>query len=205
MRRKPDLGEQELRTLQLWPAFCRGDKEAFAGLYQQYAAALLSYGNRVSENQNAVKDAMQDLFVEIWKSRENLQDVVDVKSYLFKSLRYKLIRQSRLRIVYTTNERFDDLLKNEDSVETAILKRESKTELAEKMSVAIQALSPRQQEAVSLKYYHGFTNEQIALIMAVNYQSATNILHRAILLLRKNFKSSLVTLLQVIFCFQHFL
>lgn len=189
---------------ELWRNFCNGDKEAFADLYQIYARPLFSYGYRISDNENQVKDAIQDLFVELWKSRENLDQAVNVKSYLFKSLRYKLIRQGKFSTVYTSEELMDQFMNNEQSVESVISEKETHRERTAQVRLALETLSARQQEAISLKFYHGFTNEEIASIMAVNYQSATNILHRALLSLRKHFTCAATTSFLGFFCFLDF-
>jgi RNA polymerase sigma factor (sigma-70 family) len=192
------------RSSELWGRFCQGDSEAFADLYQAYARPLFSYGYRISDNENLVEDAIQDLFVELWKSKQNLDKAVNVKSYLFKSLRYKLIRLGKFSTVFTSDELMDRLMNNEQSVESVISEKEEHKERTTQVRMALETLSARQQEAISLKFYHGFSNEEIASIMAVNYQSATNILHRAILSLRKHFTCTTTTALLSFFCFPNF-
>lgn len=179
----------------LWDRFRRGDAEAFASLYDRYAYALAAYGCRISSVDHPVKDAIQDLFIELWRSRENLAPVKYVGAYLFKSIRYKLVRKRKLTLLYQGEEKLSDLVADDISAETAILLREEETLTIQKLSTAVKELSLRQQEAVTLKFYHGFTNDQIAEIMGVHYQSATNILHRALLSLRQHF--NLPTLLFV--------
>lgn len=204
MRKRMAWEECVENSSELWGNFCNGDRQAFADLYQAYARPLFSYGYRISDNENQVKDAIQDLFVELWKSRENLDQAVNVKSYLFKSLRYKLIRLGKFSTIYTSDELMDQLMNNEQSVESIISEKEALKERTTRVREALETLSARQQEAISLKFYHGFTNEEIASIMAVNYQSATNILHRAIISLRKHFTCAATTALLGFFCFKNF-
>ena len=171
----------------LWDRFRGGDPDAFARLYDLYAFPLATYGYRISSVEHLVKDAIQDLFIELWRSRENLPSVKCVNAYLFKSIRYKLIKNEKLAALYNTRNDLSDLLTEDVSAETAILRREEETMTIQKIQLAVKGLSRRQQEAVTLKFYHGFTNDQIAEIMGVHYQSATNILHRALLTLRQHF------------------
>ncbi|MDP4129772.1 MAG: sigma-70 family RNA polymerase sigma factor [Bacteroidota bacterium] len=171
----------------LWDRFRRGDADAFACLYDQYAFSLAAYGYRISKVEHLVKDAIQDLFIELWRSRESLPPVKCLNAYLFKAIRYKLIKSGKLKVKYYTDDKLSDLLSDDISAETAILRQEEETMTIQKLSSAVKELSLRQQEAVSLKFYHGFTNDQIAEIMGVHYQSATNILHRALLTLRQHY------------------
>ncbi|MCA1918808.1 MAG: sigma-70 family RNA polymerase sigma factor, partial [Flavobacterium piscis] len=63
-------------------------------------------------------------------------------------------------------------------------------------------LPPRQKEALYLRYHQGLTVEQIADMLDVNYQSASNLLHRGLLTLRKEWKGSisLIVVLSSIVC-----
>ena len=197
MRQKGEGIYRKEGNSDLWEQFREGDADAFAELYNLYADALASYGYRISNDLSIVKDAIQDLFVELWRSKNNLQPVFYVKAYLFKSLRYKLLRYGKLNLLLTTDERLSDELADEFSIESKIFRKEEEAQTAEKIRLALKTLSKRQQEAVTLKFYHGFTNEQVAEIMNVNYQSATNILHRSMLILRKHF--SLTVLISIHF------
>jgi len=199
MRQKGESIYRKEKDSDLWEQFREGNADAFAELYNLYADSLASYGYRISNELPIVKDAIQDLFIELWRSKNNLQPVDYVKAYLFKSLRYKLLRYGKLNLLYTTNDRLSDDLADEFSIEAKIFRKEEEAEMAEKIRLALKTLSKRQQEAVTLKFYHGFTNEQVAEIMSVNYQSATNILHRSMLILRKHF--SLPVLLSIHFLF----
>jgi len=199
MRQKGESIYRKEKDSDLWEQFREGNADAFAELYNLYADSLAGYGYRISNELPIVKDAIQDLFIELWRSKNNLQPVDYVKAYLFKSLRYKLLRYGKLNLLYTTNDRLSDDLADEFSIEAKIFRKEEEAEMAEKIRLALKTLSKRQQEAVTLKFYHGFTNEQVAEIMSVNYQSATNILHRSMLILRKHF--SLPVLLSIHFLF----
>ena len=181
----------------LWERFRGGDADAFAELYNKYAASLVSYGYRISKDEHAVKDSIQDLFIELWRSRKNTQPVQYIKSYLFKALRYKLLRHEKIRMLYTSEYKLGESLTDDISIDIVILKREEETETLQKIRSAVKTLSMRQQEAVILKFYHGFTNEQVAEIMGINYQSATNILHRALLILRRHFSLPVIILLSL--------
>ncbi|MBN9380546.1 MAG: RNA polymerase sigma factor [Chitinophagaceae bacterium] len=182
----------------LWERFKKGDQEAFAQLYNEHIDNLLLYGMKTIRKEQVVKDAIQDLFVELWRSRENLQSVRSVPLYLFKSLRYKLFRENKMRMEVPSASipAYPSLL--DSSIEMLILQREEECSHREKISHAIRQLPCRQQEAINLRFYQGFSNEQIALIMDINYQSVINLIHKAILQLRKHLGYILTLLIWVI-------
>ncbi|HET7178959.1 MAG TPA: sigma-70 family RNA polymerase sigma factor, partial [Chryseosolibacter sp.] len=59
----------------------------------------------------------------------------------------------------------------------------------------ITKLPRRQQEAINLRYYHNFSNEEIARIMGVNYQSACKFLYSALKTLKANLHVSITSYL----------
>jgi RNA polymerase sigma factor (sigma-70 family) len=63
------------------------------------------------------------------------------------------------------------------------------------LNKSINKLSSRQKEALYLRYHHGLTVEQVSEVLHLNYQSTKNLLHRAILHLRKELPASIVVLL----------
>jgi RNA polymerase sigma factor (sigma-70 family) len=65
----------------------------------------------------------------------------------------------------------------------------------EQLNKSINQLSDRQKEAIYLRYHQGLTVEQVAEVLNLNYQSTKNLLHRAILQLRKDFAISVLFLL----------
>jgi RNA polymerase sigma factor (sigma-70 family) len=175
-----DMAQDQDR--QRWQAFRDGDREAFAILYQQHILPLITYGLRLCPDREQLKDQIQELFVELWNSRQNLTPPRSVRFYLFKALRYKLIRLEKNRYLGQQSARFaldlDGL--RQEPVEASIIEVESSASRAASLREAIKTLSLRQQEAIQLRYFQGFSHEQIAELMDLNYQSVSNLLHRAL-------------------------
>lgn len=165
-----------------WEAFRKGDRDAFGELYDEHAPPLIIYGIRVSGDEGLVKDVIQDLFIELWRSRARLQSVSSVRGYLLKALRYKLMRKAGVRLLYA-----DSLPEQADNVnpEAILLEHEDETLRRQYIRRAIDSLPKRQQEMINLRFYQGLSTEEAAGIMSMNYQSAANLLHRAVAHLRK--------------------
>lgn len=56
----------------IWEAFKMGNESAFIFIYETYFDPLFIYGNQFTNNEDLVKDAIQDLFVEVRKNRRKL-------------------------------------------------------------------------------------------------------------------------------------
>jgi len=176
----------------LWVNFRQGDKEAFAGIYNAHIDSLISYGSKLCTDKEILKDNIQDMFVELWNSRENLTNPDCVKFYLFKALRYKLIRAEKVRKLHVVVSPNGEAIYNgfDNPVETRIIEKEIRDSQTECIRIAIATLTKRQQEAVLLRFYQGFSNDQIANLMEMNYQSVSNLLHTALYRIKNNLKSS---------------
>src|SRR5258708_1508153 len=154
--------------LSLWLRFKNGDKEAFAALYQMHIISLLAYGHKLCPDQEILNDTIQELFIEIWNTRQKLAITDSVKFYLFKALRYKLIRfekrsHAQARLLRTVADIYYNPSIN--SIETSIIDQESNDSRIAILRKAIKGLTLRQQEIIQLRFYQGFTNEQIAELL----------------------------------------
>jgi RNA polymerase sigma factor (sigma-70 family) len=164
-----------------WRAFKEGDRCAFASIYKKYIVDLLNYGQKVTRRRSVIEDGIQDLFIELWQSRHTIASPRSVKFYLIKALRYKIVRNIR------ENELSDSLeivhFENELSIpchESNLIGFEMQSLRLENLKSVLQQLPRRQQEAINLRFYHNFSNEEVANIMGLNYQSACNLIYAAL-------------------------
>jgi DNA-directed RNA polymerase specialized sigma24 family protein len=98
-----------------WNAFKQGDWNAYTSLYEEFYKPLNNYGAKFTGDADLVQDAIHDLFVQLWTSRNNLGAPASVKNYLFKSLRTTGIAQTgggpgKPAIRPATGDRFSPLL-----------------------------------------------------------------------------------------------
>ena len=167
-----------------------GNKKSFEDLYKQYFQALINYGFRITKNENLIEDAVQELFISIWNNRTNLSEVNEVKFYLFRSLKNRILRQLE-RDIFDKSEDIDVYLDflNSISEEQKKIDSEQFDANLDTLQRAIAHLPIRQQEVINLKYYHDFTLDEIAKLMDVNKQSVSNLLFRSYAILRKLLKN----------------
>jgi len=168
---------------ELWASFKNGNFEAFSSIYNNYSHDLILYGLKIQADRQVVQDAIHDLFIELWSSKKRLSHVKSIRFYLLKSLRYKLLSISRKQRTesFVAIEQFSDTLAAEDLSELL----EDQDVKISKIRSSLHKMSPRQQEVIYLYFYLSYSIQQIADIMEVNYQSAANLLQRALTALRK--------------------
>jgi len=183
-----NLTKEQEQTL--WKDMISGNKKSFEDLYKQYFQALINYGFRITKNENLIEDAVQELFISIWNNRTNLSEVNEVKFYLFRSLKNRILRQLE-KDVFDKSEDIDAYLDflNSISEEQKKIDSEQFDANLDTLQRAIAHLPIRQQEVINLKYYHDFTLDEIAKLMDVNKQSVSNLLFRSYAILRKHLKN----------------
>lgn len=174
-----------INDLALWKAFTSGDEKALVTIFDRFSGPMFNYGYKLAGDRELVKDSIQELFIEIWKSRSRLGETDSIKSYLYKSLRRKLARikaKSANRFVATLLP--DYFTENSPSAEFILISQQVSDEKRAKLQSLINTLTRRQQEVIFLRYYDELTCEQIAQVMNLSRQAVYNLIHHAISQLR---------------------
>ncbi|WP_420151016.1 RNA polymerase sigma factor [Spirosoma sp.] len=181
---------QSLSDNELWASFRTGDRMAFSCIYNRNIKDLLRYGYRVSCNQQLVKDCIHDLFLHLWLHRENLSDTDNIRFYLFRSLRNRIIQNNKglSTVAWPDVEQMLDKVFSDLPLEHTIIEQEDSDDQIKALRKAIDRLSKRQQEVIQLRYFHDFSLDEIASVMHINNQSVRNLIHRSICQLKEFFE-----------------
>lgn len=145
------------RELNIINRFLHGDHEAYSLLYRDHIQELFSYGKALTGNDERLKDAIQDVFYKLLSNPAALKDVQNLKYFLFKSLKNRLIdilksemRQSQSGEA-AAYEQIDFTI-NDVTVLDSLIEEEERLELSRKIKSLLNLLTPRQREAVCLRY-----------------------------------------------------
>lgn len=171
-----------LKDEEIWQVFKSGNQDALGYIFRTYIKVLYKYGNKFCANGQVVEDCIQDLFLTIWKNRQNLSATNSIKLYLLGALRKKLIRQlatdEKLRVEGDIDDRYSfDLQYDPQELEFGIQTRLSNAKLVRQF---IEHLSKRQKEAIYLKFYQEMDYDEISLVMEISYQSARNLVYSSL-------------------------
>ncbi|WP_316815635.1 RNA polymerase sigma-70 factor [Pedobacter nyackensis] len=61
-----------------------GNEQAFAVLFYRYLPVLKPFTLKFTKNSDAAEEIIQDTFLRVWLNREKLDDIENVKSWLYK-------------------------------------------------------------------------------------------------------------------------
>jgi RNA polymerase sigma factor (sigma-70 family) len=186
---------EKLSDSTLWNQLRSGDEEAFSLLFERYYSPLVNYGKTLMSESDIVKDCVQDVFVNIWSYRYKLNDAIAVRAYLLSCVRKRIARYHEREHIFSKVKDVDSLdFLFEFSIEEQLIADETMAIKVQQLNRLINYLPTRQKEALYLRYHQGLSVEQVAEVLNMNYQSTKNLLHRAILQLRKDFPISVLAL-----------
>lgn len=173
----------------IWEIFKQGNESAFIYIYETYFDALFVYGSQFTRNEDIVKDAIQDLFIELRKNRERLGKTDSIKFYLYKSLKRAVIKESGRWFnqceELSNNKAFEFTFSHEQ----VLIERQLDEEKTRTLNQAIQSLSPRKREIIYYFYYEGMSYQQIQELMEMTHvRSVRNLLYKAVDFLREQIK-----------------
>jgi RNA polymerase sigma factor (sigma-70 family) len=176
----------------IWNNFKQGDKSALSQIYSQNIKILYRFGKKITRNDELIKDTIQELFCDLIRTRKNLQSIDNIKFYLLKSFRRKLLREiGSLKKPPFTDE-FDEY--SEVTIiypfEEELISKESKTQREELILNALNEISPKQREILYYRFTCEFEYEQICEIMSMKYDSARKMVHRALTSLKAVLESN---------------
>ena len=192
----------------IWENFKAGDKEAFALLYNQHVQTLFHYGTKISPEEELVKDAIQEIFIDLYlKRKNNNADPQNLKFYLILALKRNLIKKlKRNRKQINETSRLEFIFEPEYCIEKTIIEEEENKEQKIRIGQALSQLPPKQKEALYLRFNESLDYPDIAQLMEISIESARKQVYRALKYLREHFNNQSFILLmlfhQWIFRFQ---
>lgn len=178
----------------LWYFFRRGDKIAFKTLFKKYYPLLYAYGMKICSDVDLTEDNLQNLFIYLFENAKNLEDIKNLKAYLFVSFKRRLLKQVKKQNLTTGITDADIIQQNLFfSPQEIALKQDIQFLCSKTLHVLLNELSPREKEVVYLKYYSGLNTIEISEVMDITSQSVLNTLQKAMKRLRKSSENQIIS------------
>ena len=183
----------------LWESMKNGQESAFDAIYNACIDDLFRYASRITGDKALIEDSLQDLFVEIWKSKENLPVVQSIKFYLFKRIKRKIIKKlvESKKLPISRNILEDYNFEIVFSHEAELIKQQISKEKQAKLLKSLNKLTRRQKEAITLRFFDGLSHQEVASLLSMSPKSVRNLIYRAMMVL----KSSMLKLLLILILF----
>ncbi len=175
------------------------EKSKIAIIYNQYVDDLFIYAQYLGFEKEGAMDAIHDIFCKISEDAEKLDNIENIKFYLFRSLKNRLIDISKSKRenveIKTDIEMHPEIpFKFHVSFDDEIISDEDKAQIKQQIEEMLSILTNRQREAIYLRYIQEYDYPQIAEILNISIHSCRKLVSNSILRLREKY-GVLVTLL----------
>lgn len=178
----------------LWLAYLDGQQEALGRIFLRHYSRLYRYGIKLIGEDAAVQDGIQELFLKLWKQRQQINRADCVEFYLLYSLRRMLLRQMEQTSSFHRRNReyMEEASHSLQSTEDRIIFKELENERYQLFLQAQERLTSRQKEILYLRLQHGMTNTEIADFLNLSVQRVKNCIYETTQRLREEIFSSSV-------------
>lgn len=184
----------------VWQGLKAGDKTCFNRLFRKYYSELFYYGIKTVSNTELVKESIQEVFMRVWETRNNLADVENVKSYLLVSVKRMILLQQKK---HAGRENTEIGLPEAYSFYFDLNEFEKHEELSEDLRktilTAINSLTRKQRELIFLFFYHELDYSEIATILDISIPAVRNLMYRTLLHLRETIGEKSIKSMKSIF------
>ncbi len=138
----------------------RGDPKAVRECVDRYAGLVWSLARRFARDDAEAEDAVQEVFVNLWRSAERFDpSVASETTFVAMIARRRLIDRARARARQPSSEALEE---SADLAPEAKVDPVQLNEDARRAGVALAQLSPDQQRVLRLSVYQGLSHEQIS-------------------------------------------
>ena len=182
MKRKLTIIHEKLKS---------GDESFYKSLFDDYYLPLTYYSFKITNNIEASKEIVQDLFVKLFEKRHSIQIEVSLKSYLYRS-----VYNSSLNYLQSMSirEHHSKILKTEISEYELYSDEEiNQTELEYKIYTEIEKLPLQCKKIFKMNRFEGFSNSEIAGQLNLSKRTVETQISKALKILRKKLSRSLVS------------
>ncbi|WP_146202278.1 RNA polymerase sigma factor [Dyadobacter jejuensis] len=171
-----------------WLRFKNGDQEAFTMLYNLHVDSLFNYGIKICTDSDTVKEAIQEVFVDLYLKREHNNSCFEnLKFYLFLGLKRNLIKKLKQRRRFDPWNDYSEIeLGMEFSIEYKFIEYETNEEVTRRVQAVLDNLPPKQKESIYLRFNESLEYPEIATIMGISIESVRKQFYRGIKTIRES-------------------
>ena len=162
-----------------------GNMDALSKIYFHYYDFMFTYGLKHSIDKQVVEDSIQNVFVNLIKSRKNISQVKNLTGYLISTFRRQLFldlnKQKNTIVTEQLPEEQFDYYKTSDQ---AISDKENLEQLHETIEKCIGNLTAKQQEILFLRFENEISYEEISTMLNISVDSCYKSVYRTVKIIR---------------------
>lgn len=160
----------------------KGDKLAFKYLYSNYYNELCTYAHSLAKDHDLAEDIVQNVMINIWNKKPDLNIKTSIKSYLYRSVYNHFVntyRQKQKELNYVDQMKAKALTYFADE-KSDVIEKKIKIVQAE-----IEKLPPKCKEAFLLNKINGLKYKEVAEELDVTVKTVEAHIHKALVRIKK--------------------
>ncbi len=176
---KEDVQQELLRQV------AAGSRQAFAQLYGQIYTPLFRFLYRFTQSPESIEEIANDTMLVVWQKASTFRGDSRVSTWIMgiaARRSYKQLKRERSHNTISEDELWHSIKSEADDI--------ARLSLAEALEWALQRLPAQQAATIELAYFHGFSCEEIGVILDCPVSTAKTRLFYARKHLRRLFVES---------------
>ncbi|WP_142686561.1 RNA polymerase sigma factor [Chitinophaga polysaccharea] len=149
-----------------------GHEESFTQLFFLYRHKLYSFLLRLTESPEMTEDVIQDVFLKLWKNREQLADIEQFGGYIYRMAQHHVLnafrRMAKEALIMAELTRTTEAASADAGEQLRI------REVREKLQYALDHLPPKQKLVYTLSREQGLKHEEIARQLNISPSTVNN-------------------------------
>lgn len=154
--------------------FLKGDPNALEELIRTYSDPLTRFAFCYVGSAAAAEEVMEDALTDVLLKGKRFDDEAHFKAYLYKAVRHRAINYLRRHRNHVPLEDVENVLSCGDLEADAIKLERDRTVFA-----CMQVLPEQYRQVLTLKYFDGFSVEEICSVTGRSSKQVYNLLSRA--------------------------
>jgi RNA polymerase sigma-70 factor, ECF subfamily len=179
----------------------RGDRAAFAQLVGKYQQPVMNFVYRSLRDEIEAEDLAQNVFLQVWKSRDRYERTAKFTTWLFTIARNLCLNEIRRRSRHPAESIEEAHLEHEDQPRQQFEDKKMflptdnvlHGELAQKIEAALAELPENQRTAILFCRQDELSYEEIAEILDCSLSATKSLIHRGRETLKEKLKPYLQT------------
>jgi RNA polymerase sigma factor (sigma-70 family) len=153
----------------------KSNNDAFITLYNRYWSMVLNFAYQKTNDLMIAEDITQDIFVSLWKRREELEITNNFKNYLMVSIKYRVIKvlDKKRKLNLEKDLSIIPILDNSTQEWLEF------TELKKRLEALVIDLPEKYEIVYRLNKEKGFSHKQISKTLQISEQAVNSRLVRA--------------------------
>lgn len=159
------------------------DAKCFEALYNGYFAALQRVALSIVSCPETAEEIVSDVFVKIWKNRNQLSVSTSLQAYLFAAVRNQSVDYLRrmCRVRYCTDEALPQYASDHPDPESRLIA----AEMEKRIEAAIESLPPQGRKVFRLNRDSGMKYHEIAVHLNISIKTVETHMGRSLSFLRE--------------------